>query len=102
MIDLGILHHFSSGVYIKQMHLPKDHYAETHEHEYPHFGLLGKGSVIGEMDSVACSYTAPCVIEIAAGVKHKITALEDVTWFCIHATDETDVDHIDQVLIKGE
>jgi hypothetical protein len=27
-------------------------------------------------------------------------ALEDSVWYCIHATEETDVNNIDEVLIK--
>jgi quercetin dioxygenase-like cupin family protein len=100
--DLNIKHHFSSGVYIKQMRLPKAHYAETHEHKYDHFGLLGSGSASVEIDGAKHTYEGPCVIEIKAGAKHKITALTDITWFCIHATNETDIKKIDQVLIKED
>lgn len=101
MIDIGTIHHFCSGVYIKQMRLPKDHYAETHEHNYDHFGLLGKGSAMVELDGCGRTYEGPCVIEIKAGRKHKITAITDIDWFCIHATDVTDPEKVDQVLIKG-
>jgi DNA/RNA-binding domain of Phe-tRNA-synthetase-like protein len=48
-------------------------------------------------------YEAPACIEIKKQTNHMITALEDAVWFCVHATDETDVDRIDEVLIqKGE
>jgi len=105
MIDLGIIHHWPSkdnAVYIKQMHLPRGHYAETHKHEYDHFGLLASGHAIVEMDGVKTEYLGPCVIEIEAGKTHTITALEDITWFCIHHVEENDPDKIDQVLIKKE
>jgi hypothetical protein len=29
-----------------------------------------------------------------------IHALEDSEWFCVHSTEETDVNKVDQVLIK--
>ena len=29
-----------------------------------------------------------------------IVALEDSVWFCVHATEETDKDKIDQVLVE--
>ena len=100
MIDLNITHHFSDGLYAKQMHLPKDHYAETHSHHYSHLSILAKGKVIVELDGIKTEYTAPACIEIKAEAKHKITALEDVTWYCVHATEETDPNKVDQVLIK--
>lgn len=100
MIDFRIKHHFSSGVYIKQMFLEKGHYVMTHEHKYDHFGLLGSGVAVVELDGVEETHKGPCVIEIKAGRKHKITAIEDINWFCIHSTDETDPEKVDEVLIK--
>jgi quercetin dioxygenase-like cupin family protein len=51
-------------------------------------------------DSEVVEYTAPTVVTIKAGINHAIYAVEDASWFCIHATDETDAEHIDEVLIK--
>jgi hypothetical protein len=45
-------------------------------------------------------YKAPACIKIKAGVNHVVHALEDSEWFCVHATEETDANKIDQVLIK--
>ena len=45
---------------------------------------------------------APACIEIKAGMYHGVKALTDVVWYCIHSTDETNPDKVDQVLIKGE
>jgi quercetin dioxygenase-like cupin family protein len=101
-IDLGIKHHFSSGLYAKQMYLPKDYFAVSHEHNYDHLSILAKGKVIVETDESKTTYTAPVCIEIKKGLHHSITALEDAVWFCIHATEETDVDKVDEVLIMKE
>jgi quercetin dioxygenase-like cupin family protein len=99
-IDLKTQHHFSDGVYAKQMALPKGHFAISHKHKYSHLSVLAAGIAVVETDGTENTYAAPACIEIAAGVNHKITALEDVVWFCIHATEETDVEMIDNVLIE--
>lgn len=101
-IDLGIKHHFSSGLYAKQMHVPKGYEVGTHAHEYDHLSLLAQGKVVVRTDNESAQYTAPAVIEIKAGIHHCITALEDVVWFCIHATDCADPDKVDDVLIQKE
>jgi mannose-6-phosphate isomerase-like protein (cupin superfamily) len=62
--------------------------------------VLAQGRAIVEVDGVATEYGPGSCIEIKAGAEHKITALEDVTWFCIHATTETDAEKIDEVLIE--
>lgn len=94
-----IKHHFSAGVYAREMSLAKDHYAVSHAHKYDHMSILASGKVIVEVEGIEKFYAAPSCIEIKAGEKHKITALEDVVWFCIHATEETNIDNIDEVLI---
>jgi hypothetical protein len=99
MIDLRIQHHFSEHVYAKEMHLPKDHFAVSHKHPYSHLSILAGGRAVVECDGVETTYRAPACIEIKACVEHRITALDDVTWYCIHATEEKDVSKIDEVLI---
>lgn len=94
-IDLGTIHHFSSGVYAKQMHLPAGYIAVSHKHEYDHLSILAKGKVIVKTDNTIASYTAPACVTIVKGLHHSIEALEDTVWFCIHGTDETDTDNIE-------
>ena len=101
-VDLGTQHHFSSGVYAKQMMLPKGYFALSHAHNYDHLSILSAGEVIVKTDEKAIKYTAPACITIHKGVHHSITALQDAVWFCIHATEETDSSKIDEVLIMKE
>ena len=103
MIDYRIIHHLPTDgnpVYIKQMHLKKGYCVDTHKHKFDHFGILGKGRAIVEVDGVSNTYDAPFVIEIKAEKVHKITALESITWFCVHGAETFDVHTGDQVLIK--
>ena len=99
--DLGVVHHFSSGLYVKQMLLPAKHFAVSHAHTYDHLSILAKGDVTVEVDGVKTEYKAPACINILAGQHHTITAHKDSVWFCVHATNETDLDKIDTVLIGG-
>lgn len=100
-IDLGVVHHFSAGLYAKQMLLPAKHYAVSHAHAYDHLSILAKGDVTVEVEGVRTEYKAPACINILAGLHHTITAHEDSVWFCIHATDETDVENIDEILTRS-
>ena len=94
-------HHFSEGLYAKEMSIPADTFVVQHQHTYDHLSVLAAGKVRvlfnGELSK---EFTAPACINIVKGVNHAIYALEDSVWFCIHATSETDVDHIDETLIK--
>jgi quercetin dioxygenase-like cupin family protein len=101
-VDLGIQHHFSSGVYAKQMLLPKGYFAVSHAHNYDHLSVLASGKVIVNTDDSEHTYTAPACITIEKHKNHSVTALEDAVWFCIHATEETDASKVDDVLIMKE
>ena len=103
-VDLNIQHHFSSGVYAKEMHIPKDYVVGTHSHTFSHLSLLASGKVILKTDDSEQSFTAPTIINVVKNKNHEIYAIEDSVWFCIHVTEETDPSTIDEVLIskKGE
>lgn len=95
------IHHFSDGLYAKEVELKKHSIASQHKHKYDHLSILAKGKVQVLFDGgVMKEYTAPSCINIVKGVNHSVMALEDSVWFCIHATSETDVASIDKVLIK--
>lgn len=100
--DLGVVHNFSDGLYAKQMFVPQGYVIGTHAHTFSHLSILAKGKVVVRTDEGFAEYTAPTCLEIKEGIHHAIEALEDTVWFCIHATDETDVNKIDEVLIKKD
>jgi quercetin dioxygenase-like cupin family protein len=101
-MSLDIQHFFSSGVYVRQMHLPAGHFAQSHRHKFEHVSILAQGEVLLEVDGTTTRHCAPACITIAANAVHTITAMRDTTWFCIHATNETKVANIDYQLIQEQ
>ena len=99
--NLNTKHHFSDSIYAKEMTLPANHIAVSHKHAYSHLSVLAAGECIVETDGDKNKYKAPAVIEIKAGVEHQILAITDVTWLCIHATEEKDPKKIDEVAIAA-
>ena len=97
---LGQVHHFSDGLYAKQVHVPANHVVGQHSHKYSHMSILAQGDVVVMVGDQQTRYSAPACIEIAAGVEHRVFAITDAVWFCIHATSETDLEKIDQVLVS--
>ena len=100
MKPLNIEHHFSDGVYAKEMRIPAKHYVRKHVHDYSHLSVLASGVVTVRMNGRSHRYKAPACIAISAGVEHVIEAVTDAVWYCIHATEETDPDKVDQALLK--
>lgn len=93
-VDLGVTHFFSEGVYAKRMTLPKGFKAYSHSHAYSHLSILSKGRARVRTDAGSQVYEEGDCIEIKAGVHHEIEALEDVTWFCIHASAAGEIDEV--------
>ncbi len=94
-----ITHHFSDGLYAKEARFPAGVAILKHTHEFSHLSILAKGKVAVMKGEDVEIINAPACIEIKAGLTHGVKALEDCVWFCIHATDETDVSKVDDVLM---
>ncbi len=95
-----IHHHFSAGVYAKETRIPAGYVLVQHAHKHDHLSILASGSVEMVVDGVKSVVEAPACLTIAAGKHHGIKSLTDVVWYCVHATDCTDEDAIDEVLVE--
>ena len=94
-----INHHFSAGVYAKETRIPAGHVLVQHKHKFSHLSILASGSIELMVDGERKSIHAPACLTIEADKHHGVKSLTDVVWYCIHATECTDMDEIDEVLI---
>jgi mannose-6-phosphate isomerase-like protein (cupin superfamily) len=97
-----IHHHFSSGVYAKETRIPAGFILVQHVHKHDHLSILASGSVEMVVDNVKSVIHAPACLTIAAGKHHGIKSLTDVVWYCVHATDCTDENEVDEVLVEPD
>lgn len=98
---LGVVHYFpteGNPVYMRRMKAPAGYLIGSHKHKYEHYSVLCSGRVRAEVGDEVEEFEGPDVITVPAGIEHRITALTDIVWFCVHGTTETD--DIDTVLIK--
>lgn len=100
--DKQIVHHFSDGLYAKEIRVQAGQAILKHTHDFSHLSILAKGKVAVLVGDEIQIVHAPACLEIKAGVTHGVKAIDDCVWYCIHATDETDLSKVDNVLIKGE
>ena len=96
-----IYHHFSAGVYAKETRIPAGYVLVQHKHKFDHLSILASGSIELMVDGVRSEVHAPACLTIEANKHHGVKSLTDVVWYCIHATDCTDEDKIDEVLIAS-
>lgn len=98
--EVGIEHHFVGGLYAKEVRIPAGIKLVGHKHTFDHLSALMQGCVVLEVDGRRTLHDAPLLITIAAGRVHEVTAITDVVWACLHATNETNPDSIDGTLIE--
>ena len=94
-----IHHHFSSGVYAKETLIPAGHVLVQHKHKFSHLSILASRSIELMVDGERKIIHAPACLTIEADKHHGVKSLTDVVWYCIHATECTDLDEVDEVLI---
>ena len=94
-----INHHFSAGVYAKETLIPAGHVLVQHKHKFSHLSILASGSIELMVDGERKIIHAPACLTIEADKHHGVKSLTDVVWYCIHATECTDLDKVDEVLI---
>lgn len=94
-----INHYFGAGVYAKETRIPAGNILVQHKHKYDHLSVLASGSVELVVDGVKSIVHAPACLTIQANKHHGVKSLTNVVWYCIHATECTDMDEIDNVLI---
>jgi quercetin dioxygenase-like cupin family protein len=94
-----INHHFSAGVYAKETLIPAGQVLVQHKHKFSHLSILASGSIELMVDGKRKIIHAPACLTIEADKHHGVKSLTDVVWYCIHATECTDIDEIDEVLI---
>ncbi|MDM0007891.1 hypothetical protein QTI51_24630 [Variovorax sp. J22G73] len=99
--QLGVSHHFGGGVYAKETVVPAGFVLVQHKHEHDHLSILAAGRVELMVDGVRSELTGPACVTIVAGKHHGIKALTNVSWYCIHATDCTDAQRVDELLIAA-
>lgn len=98
MID--ITHHWvADEVYSKRTRIAAGLKLTQHIHPYDHASALVSGTVLLEVDGERREITGPAMMMIEAGKEHSVTALTDVVWHCIHITDDTDPETVDQSIL---
>jgi quercetin dioxygenase-like cupin family protein len=85
-----IKHHFAGGVYAREQTLEAGQEVEKHEHDYDHLSFLCAGVATLEVEDELQTLRGPCGIEVKAGKKHRIQAVTDIVWLCLHAESVAD------------
>lgn len=101
--EVPVEHYFSKGTYTRKIKLLKGNFAIGHSHRDNCLNIVLSGSASVLIDGEVRRITAPFVFEGKA-LERKVGYIhEDCIWMTVHATDETDLAKLEELLlIKSE
>lgn len=95
---MPVSHHFSRGVYARELFIPKGTVLTGRVHKYSQINVLLRGEISVLTEDGIVRIKAPHVIESPAGTKRAGYAHEDTVWMTICGTHTTDVDALEDEL----
>ena len=94
-LDLPVKHHFSQGVYGRELFIPAGTVLTGKIHKYPQLNILSQGEISVLTEEGVKRIKAPFHVVSPAGTKRIAYAHTDCTWTTIHGTELNDVDEIE-------
>lgn len=100
-IELPVKHHFSPGVYMRELFIPKGTTLTGKIHKTEHLNILSQGELSVMTEDGVKRLKASTVILSKPGIKRVGYAHEDSVWITVHKNEdeERDPDKIEERLI---
>jgi len=97
-------HLFGGGIYCREILLPAGSVCvgKIHKTKHPNFIMKGRCIVTTNVSDDPIEIVGPMYFYSGAGVKKVVYAIEDTTWVTVHATDETDLEIIEDEIIAKD
>ncbi len=101
--EMRLEHHFSPGVYARELHIPADTILTGMIHKYAQLNILSAGEISVLTEDGVKRVSAPFTVVSPPGTKRVAYAHTDCVWTTILATNETDPEKIeDHFTAKSE
>jgi hypothetical protein len=97
--DIGLVNHFASGVYLRQMNAAAGTLVVSKMHRTEHLNILLTGSLTVATENGIELLKAPMVLKSMPGTKRIGYFHEDSSWITVHPTESTDLEVIEQQAI---
>ena len=101
-LDAPVKHHFSKGVYAREIFMPKGMLIVGKIHKTKHLNIVSKGKCSIVTSARTFEIEAPYTFESVAGEQKVVYMHEDTVWTTIHVTSETNLDKIEEECIAED
>jgi hypothetical protein len=86
----------ATGVYIKTYFVPRGTKLYSKFFPTDHVTILAHGSILMDDGDTQTKYIAPAHYVFPANKRIGIITLEDSVWYCVHPTEETDLELLEK------
>ena len=102
LVEIPVRHYFATGLYAREITVPRGTLAVGKIHKTQHINVLSKGEVTVLRHDGALRVSAPYTWVVEPGMKAMAYAHEETVWtsFCVNPTDERDMDQLEAALIS--
>jgi hypothetical protein len=97
-IDCPVAHHFGPGIYVREVTLPQGALAVGHAQRFEHLNVMLTGKVAIIDDGKVKVLQAPMIFVGKPGRKVGYV-IETCVWQNIYATEETDIDKLEEMFL---
>ena len=101
-IDIEESHKFYDGLYMRSIFIPAGSLIVGKRHRHSTLNILLKGKMQVSDGTTTIEVEAPYVVETLPNTKKAALALEDSIWANIHATNNTNLDELEEEFIITE
>lgn len=97
-----LTHEFADGIYKRTIYSPAGTLVVGMIHRHAHFCVITKGDVSVLTEDGPKRVQAPYMFRSPAGSKRMVYHHTDTEWTTFHATNETDIERIEQQIIAPD
>jgi len=92
-----VKHIQADNVYVKSTYVPKNVKFYTKRTDNSHVAILAFGELVVDDNGIQSRLLAPANYVIPANTRVAIYTITDCVFYCVHATQETDLGVLDQI-----
>ena len=97
--DCPVYHHFGPGIYIREAHLPAGSLVVGHHHKHAHANVMLQGEMLMLGDDGKTTHIKAPFFCVSPPGRKAAFIIRDVIWQNIYATDERDVETLENQLL---
>lgn len=101
-MEAPVTHHFSDGVYVREIFMPKGMIIVGKIHKTRHLNIIQQGRCLVVTPTRKLEVRGPATFESHPGEQKVVYMLEDTVWSTVHVTDSKDLVEIEEHCISNE